>query len=108
VAVEDRQRLYADPAFGATLPPLARSIKQLEQDLAHVEASGFAETYETFQVGSGSIAAAIGAPSDRPVAAISVVGTRDELQGPRNEMLVSLVQDTAADISYLLTRPGRT
>jgi DNA-binding IclR family transcriptional regulator len=106
LAVEQRRRLYDDADFAATTPPLSRSLDDLEHDLARVLARGHAETDETYQPGSGSIAAPLLSTQGLPVAAISVVGTRQELQGPRHQALISLVTTAAADINFLMSHPS--
>jgi IclR family transcriptional regulator, pca regulon regulatory protein len=103
---ELRQTIYQQPDFGDTTPPLSRSLEDLEHDLARVLARGHAETAETFQAGSGSIAAPLLATNGRPVAAISVVATRQEIEGPRHQTLIRLVSGTASDITYLLSHPN--
>jgi DNA-binding IclR family transcriptional regulator len=106
LAPEQRQAIFADPDFAATTPPLSRSLDDLEHDLARVLARGHAETTDTFQAGSGSIAAPLLATTGRPVAAISVVGASRELDGARRQVLVRLVITTAADITFLLGHPS--
>jgi DNA-binding IclR family transcriptional regulator len=102
---DERQAIYQHPDFGTTTPPFARSIEDLEHDLARVVARGHAATADTFQAGSGSIAAPLLATTGRPVAAISVVGTKHELDGERHNALVRLVTGAAADITFLLSHP---
>src|SRR5215207_2497938 len=98
LAPEQRQAIYSDPDFAATTPPFSRSLDDLEHDLARVLARGHAETTETFQAGSGSIAAPLLATTGSPVAAISVVGTREELERARHRALIGLVTTAAGDI----------
>jgi IclR family acetate operon transcriptional repressor len=94
--------LYAGKSFERVTASTIRSRKQLDAELAEIREKGYAFNTQESEIGLGAAGMAVRDSSGRPVAAVTVAGPVQRMEGPHLAGIVSALQRAVNGISGAL------